>query len=199
MRHAMLSFCALTTATAVASAQTWNFSGPDFAEGQYTPITNAAANIPGPVPITASFSTMGGSMFVTSSGPGSPNPLMVGQFLRVDFTISQAVVLVVAFSQPVTAVSFDFAVYTQSPGTSFRVQTPAGITNYAATNVGGVFWGGHVDYTNPVPFTAVILYGIRNSSGVPFIIDNLSVTVPTPGAAAALALAGTTLIRRRRH
>lgn len=183
--------------TAAASAQTWTFDAPSFTLGETTPLLNRAPNV-GPMTMTASFETVMDPMLVEDAASFQPNGLFSGGFLLVDG--GDAALLTITFSQPVTSVSFDFAVNAVMPGFQFLLYTDNDSQSYAPGFIGGGFgaWGGHVDYSHTTPFSFITLVAISPSSeAVEYAIDN--VAIPTPSAAAALGLAGVASLRRRRR
>lgn len=193
MKVSALCGLAVLACAGVAGAQTWTFEAPSFTTGEFTPLLNRAPNV-SPGTWQASFVTNPVSMQVATF---AANSLMVGNILYVP---SGATVLTITFNQPVTDLSFDFALIGQSSGFALNYLSAAGAGSVAAVNVdnNANFWGGSVTLTGLGGITSIDLFATA-PTGAPceFAID--TVTVPSPGAAAALGLAGACTLRRRRR
>ncbi|MFT3684389.1 MAG: hypothetical protein QM783_05580 [Phycisphaerales bacterium] len=200
MRQAILSVCALAAASAAASAQVFQFNSPNFAAGESTPLSNRAPDVAGPLTgVTASFTMPFGDdpLFVAGDNPAArPNGLMDGQYLIAPTTTF----LVINFSQPVMSFDFDFALDSRVSGAHLNVFMPLSTSIFveSATDVGGGngFWGGHMHVPGGAFGTSqIVIYATdANFNRILFSIDNLA--IPTPGAAAAIGVAGAASLRR---
>jgi hypothetical protein len=194
MRIATVVLC--TLAAAPAYAQVYTFDAPNFTYLQQLPLLNRAPNTSGPYAgLTSSFTMLQGSMFVIDTTHSDPlNGLMSGQYLA---TPQGAQVLQIQFSQPVSMVSFDFALNGNISGFNLSCQTDTTTLIPAIPVSGGGqgAWGGHAALTGPI--SSITISALNPSQQmVAFAIDTLA--VPAPGTGAALCVAGAALLRRRR-
>jgi hypothetical protein len=190
---ALAVFAVYAAPPACQAAFIYSFEAPIFTLNETTPILNAPPNS-GPVTFTTSFTDLANAsgFFILISGN---NGLMVGQSLTENGTDA----LHLVFSEPVTALSVDFAinVTAQQAAGSLKLTTPAGGVSQPSSVVGGGsnFQGGTLSFTSATPFTTADLQGFRSDgTATQLNIDNLALTpaataaVPEPASLTLLGL-----------
>ena len=195
MRAAL--FVVLASAASAGSV-TYSFESPNFTAGQTTPLLNEAPNSGNIGGFFTNFTAVGGG-----SDYGifafAPNSLFNGQSLVASTSTNG---LVLTFNDPVTAISFDFAVDDSTSGNLSMFIPSIGSFSFLGTQQsGGGFVGNLISFSSLTPFFSVTLTG-TNSGGNPtqLALDNLTLTTPVPEPSAFIAISGIALaVMARRY
>jgi hypothetical protein len=194
---AAVALCAGSASAGITEVYT--FDAPNFMFGENTPLSGRAPNITSGAGLLTDFTTSGPPATVFDANFFPLNGLFTGQFLVM---FDRGNTLTLTFNTPVQGVSFDFGLNGTLPGFTLVVTSSNGVESIPATNVGGGngMFGGTYTSNWASPVTTLTIHALEPNFGelIEFGIDNLAVTVPTPGAAALLGLGGLVAGRRRR-
>jgi len=185
----MVTIVALAT-PANADPILYTFEAPQFSVGNATPLFNKTPNIGDPT-FETDFFALPVAPFIVS--PFVPNDLFAGNSLASHIAPE---FLTLTFSSPIFSLAVDFAVYVPQESVSrLQLLTPVGSTSQSSANVGGIFPGGTLVFTTPVPFSTAELTGFgAGRIGAVFAIDNLVLNTSPIPEPAPLLLLGTGLL-----
>lgn len=189
--YPLIALFALAASAGIATADVDTFTFDDSPIGTLLPLTNYAPEISIGTGITANIS----SIVPNSAGILSGAEFIpLGSPFEQHFLVATDGPITISFSQPITAISFAYIAYNMTLTSAEGSIVQQGI-DLNSDLIESYF---QTSFANPVSSITLSATSQFNDP-VTFAVDNIGVTVPTPGAAALLALGGLTACTRRRR
>lgn len=192
--YPLIALFALAASAGIAAADVDTFTFENSPIGTILPLTNYAPEISIGTGITANFS----SIVPNSAGVVSGAEFIpLGSPFEQHFLVATDGPITISFSQPITAISFAYVAY------NMTLTSAEGPILQQGIDLNGDLIESYFETTFANPVSSITLSATSQfNDPVTFAVDNIGVTVspiPTPGAAALLALGGLTACTRRRR
>jgi hypothetical protein len=188
-KTSIIAAFAITVSISLSRAQTftYTFESPQFVLNQTTPLLSKSPDV-GPPTFQASFTSSPGANAFKVTGPIFPSPFS-GQSLINPGPAPNT--LTISLNTAIQDVQLDFALL--APG---RLELHSSGGNISALTT--TTQQGSLTFHAGSPITQFDLSGFLNSNqGSAFAIDNLSMTIPEPGAWALLLIASGLWMKKR--